>query len=291
MTEPSLPPPLTDTSGDGLRRAIEADQVASRLYNSDLPVEAHDEPDASWAIAPFGDVMRSVVVRAAFDDVSADRRIDDIVASYDAVGNPILWWLNPSDTPPDLPQRLARRGFEYVAESPGMALDLAALNSIESPVDGLSIEPVRDEVGAREFVGVVNEDRPEGVPPSSAESAQSSVRLIAQRVTTRKIPTYFLGRLDGRAVATSKLSLVGGTAGIYSVVTLAEARGGGIGTSMTLAAMNAGREAGYRIATLQSSDMGYRLYERLGFRDVFRYRIHVRQRPSAEKAVASDGEP
>ena len=279
------PPPLTDTSDEGLRRAIELDLVATRLYNTDLPLEAHDERDASWAIPPYRDLMRSAVVQACFEPETADRRIEEIVRAFEAHGNPVGWWLAPFHEPGDLGARLVKHGFVHYGVSAGMALDLAELDRWDPksrlPIPAFTIEHVRDATTAREYIDVVQQDRPEGGPPYSADSADASVELIAGRVTRNPIPTYFLGRLDGRAVATSRLSLAGGAAGVYSVVTAPEARGRGIGRAMTLEVLRIGREAGYRIATLQSSPMGHRIYQRLGFRDVFGYEIFVRTAPTA----------
>jgi ribosomal protein S18 acetylase RimI-like enzyme len=275
MTD-ELPAPLTDTSTEALRKAIEADNVATRLYNTDIPVEAHDEPDASWAVAPRGDILRSVVVRTYIGDADADSRIDEIIATYDTRGGGIVWWVAPFHTPRDLGARLDRRGFTHYGPSAAMALDLANLPPDGPPsIEGVTIEPVRDAATAADYVAVIHEDRPEGVPPYLAEHVQMTIETVASRVARQPFPTYFVGRLEGRAVATSRLSLVGGTAGIYAVVTLAEARGRGIGSLMTLAALHAARDRGYRVATLQSSQMGRDLYRRLGFVDVFRYGIHV----------------
>lgn len=164
-----------------------------------------------------------------------------------------------------------------------MALDLSTWpDDVSSSIDGFTIEPVRDGMTAGEYVAVIHEDRPEGVPPYLPEHTKATVDTIAARLAAQPFPNYLLGRLEGRAVATSRLSLVGGTAGIYAVVTLAEARGRGIGHAMTVAALRMAREHGYRIATLQSSEMGHGIYRRLGFVDVFSYEIHVR--PPADVA-------
>jgi len=76
----------------------------------------------------------------------------------------------------------------------------------------------------------------------------------------------YVGYLNGKPVSTSSLIYGGGAAGIYSVATLPEARGKGIGSAVTLKPLQDACEMGYRIGTLQSSDMGFNVYKKLGFR-------------------------
>ena len=81
----------------------------------------------------------------------------------------------------------------------------------------------------------------------------------------------FNARLDGRPVGTSLAIRTGDVAGVYGVGTQPEARGRGVGTAATWAAVTAGTDWGSDTIVLQASQMGLSLYERMGFRTVVRY--------------------
>ncbi len=81
----------------------------------------------------------------------------------------------------------------------------------------------------------------------------------------------FHARLDGKPVGTSIAIRTGDVAGVYGVGTEPEARGRGVGTATTWAAVAAGSEWGCDTVVLQASQMGLSLYERMGFRTVVRY--------------------
>ena len=84
---------------------------------------------------------------------------------------------------------------------------------------------------------------------------------------------HYLGVTGGAPVATATVFVTGTTAGIYFVSTGPDARRQGIGAAITRHAMNEAAALGCTTAILGSSPMGYGVYRRLGFVEVFRYRL------------------
>jgi GNAT superfamily N-acetyltransferase len=81
-----------------------------------------------------------------------------------------------------------------------------------------------------------------------------------------------VGYVAGEPVTTALLARSGDTAGVYNVATLDRHRGRGYGEAATWAVIAEGEHRGCTHAVLQSSDVGYPLYTRMGFMDVGRYR-------------------
>jgi GNAT superfamily N-acetyltransferase len=273
-----LPPPRTDLSDDGLIAAIEADQIATRITAPEVAVEVHEDPDATWGISAYVDQFRSCVVAARFDAADADRRIAEIGAAFARHGTGFLWWLAPFHTPADLGARLHQAGLRLEGTAPAMAIDLEALPRDEPPPPGLEIVGVRTVETLGAFIGVHEAEMATYDPeptPIGRTHLDALLRAIPPKLRNEPIPLRYVGLLDGRPVATSRISIGAGVAGLYSVDTLPHARGRGIGRAMTLAAFDAGRALGYRIGVLQASDDGLPIYRRLGFRTLFEYAVYM----------------
>jgi len=93
----------------------------------------------------------------------------------------------------------------------------------------------------------------------------------------------FLARLDGQPAGIAMSVVSHGVAGIYWVGCIEEARGRGLGWTMTAAAANAGLEMGAGKASLQASPMGESLYRRMGFEMIFDYRLLMCQPPGENR--------
>ena len=118
------------------------------------------------------------------------------------------------------------------------------------------------------------------------ESAERDLLEVFAAIGSGPQMCSYLVLLDGQPVATSQVLLGAGVAGIYQVTCLPEARGRGIGTAVTFAAMDEARRRGYASAILQASDLGHPVYRRLGFRDYGRlteYRYDSEEDPGISR--------
>ena len=77
----------------------------------------------------------------------------------------------------------------------------------------------------------------------------------------------YLGLLNGEPVATAELFLSNGMAYLGGVSTLPQYRQQGIGAALTLSALRAARQQGYRVGLLTASPMGFPIYRRIGFQE------------------------
>jgi ribosomal protein S18 acetylase RimI-like enzyme len=88
-----------------------------------------------------------------------------------------------------------------------------------------------------------------------------------------------LARLDGEPVGAVVLHESHGIAGVYWVAVLEQARGRGIAEALTRHVTNLGFDRGAANVQLQASSMGEPIYRRLGYEDLYRYRLHLAMPP------------
>ncbi len=78
---------------------------------------------------------------------------------------------------------------------------------------------------------------------------------------------------DGRPVACASSWLAAGVGMLNWIASLPDVRGRGLAAACTVAAANQALELGAEVVSLQASEMGEGLYRRLGFEELFAYRL------------------
>ena len=156
---------------------------------------------------------------------------------------------------PDIAEAAREVGLTAGANMPIMALP--TLGAVPPPPDDLEIERVTDQAGLTAHTEVV------------AAAFSMPLELARGLFTPATIADpdteVFVARSGGEAVATSLVSVTGDMAGIYNVATIDRARRRGLGEALTWWAVQRGAAMGASSASLQASEMGRPVYERMGF--------------------------
>lgn len=197
---------------------------------------------------------------------TASRRIEEAVDWLSARNDRWRWLVGPTSRPMDLEERLLTSGLAHIGDTPGMALDLGGWE-VGAPIqEGVTIDLVRDHEGLDRWRDV--QQRGLALDDESTEAWWVAHRRAG---FDPALPLRnWVASLDGAPVAAAALFVGAGVAGIYNVCTVPEARGRGIGRAVTGAALDEAASRGLRLAVLGSSEMGYSVYRRLGFREVSR---------------------
>ena len=210
----------------------------------------------------------------------ANKAIEDTIAWFKDRNAPFFfWWTGPNTTPHDLPQRLQAHLLIDMAEqqqelargikqtelgAPCMVADLARMNEevlLQIP-GGFVIKEIANETQLLDFKNVFVETYE--IPEWAGQAWADATMKIGIGKTPWRI---FVGYLDDKPVATNMLFNGGGVASVYAVATIPSARGKGIGAAITLKPLLESRDKdGYKYGVLFSTEMGVKVYERIGFR-------------------------
>jgi GNAT superfamily N-acetyltransferase len=190
------------------------------------------------------------------DTAQLDALLDEIAAT----GLPHC--LQVRADPPDAVRELAvRRGLEREADIPLMVLD----DPSRLPGADAGGPAIRQLAPDEADVHVAVAAAAFGAPPEVFAGLINPATMRAPGVRV------YIGEVDGEPVATGLGATLGDSVGVFSIATAADHRRRGYGAAVSARAVRDGLEAGASWAWLQSSEIGYGVYEALGFRTVERW--------------------
>jgi ribosomal protein S18 acetylase RimI-like enzyme len=264
---------LSDFSDEGLvKNAIKANWKNYHYCLGRSPsVELSIGRYLTWLITNMPDHFMNLVVCTELPSEGIDELIASALAHFRSLNIRRLSWLAEEGVPAnEIKKYLVAHGLVFDETfAIEMAANLRALpEGLPSPT-GLKIIPVQEGATLRDWIHVASIGF--GVPE---EFEKIWGDFFMETVFDLPFRTYLV-LLNGQPVATSQLFLSAGVAGIYNVTCLPEVRGQGIGTAVVLAALRDAHAMDYRIGILQASELGYRVYRRLGFRDYGKLSVYL----------------
>lgn len=263
---------IQDWADPDAEAALEVNRCAALADMASGPGgEVHDEPDLLWCLSGLPWDAFNVVGHCALSGAEIDQRIVEKQSYYRSRGRPLVWWATQYTRPLDLTDRLLAHGFVHRLTAPEMVADLGQLPASIPVPEGTTIDRVADVPMLDAWVRTCLTGF--GVSDANCGPALTLFTQLALADNTEW--HCYLASLRGLPAASAGVLMTGGVAGIYWVGTLPHARRLGLGAAVTAAALRSARDRGYRVGTLTSSQLGYSMYQRLGFRDYALFHNYV----------------
>lgn len=186
-------------------------------------------------------------------------------------GLPYLLWTADDDAASELSALARGRGFSPEPWAlPGMVLSPPP--APPPPPANIRIDRVHGP-SVEQWLAIIVAN---GMPAEIAEG------LFPPSLAADPDVALFNAYLDEAPVGTSIAIRTGDISGVYAVITDPTARRRGVGTAAAWAAVNAGREWGCHLVTLQATEMGFSSYKKMGFTTVVRYTTSAPVRNSGQ---------
>ena len=173
---------------------------------------------------------------------------------------PFTVWVREDLAPPVEPALLAD-GMELRGE-PEPVMGIRPPDQLPPPPVGVSLREVFDRETLEDHIRSNVES---GMPEEPVRLLYTDAFLEDPDVR------MFTAYLDGRPAGNSVAIRGGKVAGVYGVGVPDELRRNGIGTAVTWAAVRAGSDWGCTFVVLQSSELGFGVYRRMGFEVLTHY--------------------
>jgi GNAT superfamily N-acetyltransferase len=191
------------------------------------------------------------------------KSIADIKEIYKKLNLRFWWWIYPRGQSMKTTSLLQDAGLRFLEKVPCMAADLSDLQLKRQISNNITISPVKDKNDLLIWADISFHGFE--MPESARE--QYGTFVSSFDLGGQAPQKLFLAYFDGKPVATSLLFTHKNTAGIYYVSTLPAYRNKGLGLLITLAAMQAAKESGFKNVILQATPLGAIVYKRAGFKE------------------------
>ena len=248
-------------SNQDILRTIETNGVAHSVYWCHWPkMRRVEHPHAIVTESDLPCPFFNNVFSADIPVSDAEPLIDDLIGRFLSRNVPCFWWLGPVNHDQHTAEILASRGFVKAFEAAAMAIDLS-----NCPMPNSGTVDIREA----ECASQMSDWCSTCTAAFEFDDALSGWwhELFTSIPHGRSSPlSHFLASVDGKPVGTASSFVEDGVVGLASVGVRPEHRRRGIGSAITLAALDAARKAGCRLGVLFSSPMAVTMYEGLGFR-------------------------
>ena len=185
-------------------------------------------------------------------------------------------WINEENLSPEVIAALQNAGLQEAGNDPGMLVELKNYHHSSGRGNVIDYDAERPNVNIRKITNpFMLQDFAQLVSCNWQPPDQNVIEFykrVSPIIFAQNNIEYFGCYFDGNLVSAIELFPDTRTnAGLYSLCTLEAYRGKGIATNLMKHCLSHLSSKGYTTATLQASDDGLRIYQRLGFVQTTRF--------------------
>jgi len=209
--------------------------------------------------------MFNIACNTGFVETEVDKNIQYVLNQYQ--GSPFAWWVGPSSSPNNLQNKLLEYGLKKETDEYAMFCNISDLQEFELD-QNISVKQVQNHQELLDFIKIISlyDDH-------VGEFLDNE--LVISDQAQKKNP-IFVSYIDNKPVCIGALHFNNGIAGIYDIITSKSYRGKGLGTNMMKFLMNYAYQKNIKDLCLSaSSDSGFRIYEKLGFKVIGLFGCYV----------------
>lgn len=214
-----------------------------------------------------GRSVNNYVLGANFEAEQTRDKVAQVTAMVKGWQVNALWQIGPEANQSDICDLAVECGWIPGSTCIGMAIKLdEPLPDVPLP-DGLTISTATDRESLRMWVGIYFSAAPQ-------EYKDTVTDIMCELGYGPHMPwTYYIGYIDGKAMASSMVFIEKDVAGLYYIGTLPDYRKQGIGTAMTRYSLKQAQAQSNGLVVLQATDMGAKIYRHVGFQEYCKIRM------------------
>ena len=245
-------------------KSLSPDELRA-LYDHDQR-QNFEEPGVRREVTPFTvrqintNEPESYLLYSKLTPENADQIIDDEITYFESIGHNFEWKLYSHDTPPDLIERLRRRGFEIGDSETILILDMQGLSGILTQPVSHDIRRIADPSAMKSLQDVA-------ATVFGHDTDSLTERLTWELTHYPDYMNFYGAYVDGVPVASARINYPTNSqfASLWGGGTLEAYRGKGIYTALVAARVQEAIRRGRRFLTIDASPMSRPIVEKLGF--------------------------
>lgn len=196
--------------------------------------------------------------------------IKSVVEEYKIKNSSFTWIISPSSRPKNIESELINNGLKYSSEPVGKLYKIKKKKydlNLNNHIDIVKI----DNIGKLKlWCNIVTK-----IFEIDANNYNNFYKILQKSILNEKsIMDLYLLKFDSKPICTAALLKGKLSAGIYWVATLANQRRCGFATLLTKFLINEAKDNNYNYVTLQSSQMAYDLYKKIGFKEYCKFKMY-----------------